>query len=80
MKKGKNIQKSCITNEEKIIAIHTTFISPQENHNIAIISLQNIDYYFPSPVIEYKETTLVRRRCVFSDNKSGNSIWDYFEF
>ena len=42
-------------NEENIAAMFITSIGLQEYHNLAVNSLQNLDYHFPSPRIEYKE-------------------------
>ena len=42
-------------NEENIAAMCITSIGLQEDHNLAVNSLQNLDYHFPPPGIEYKE-------------------------
>ena len=47
--------KSIVHNEENIAAMCITSIGLQEDHNLAVNSLQNLDYHFPPPWIEYKE-------------------------
>ena len=47
--------KSIMHNEENIAAMCITSIGLQKDHNLAVNSLQNLDYHFPPPGVEYKE-------------------------
>ena len=58
--------KSIMYNEGKIAAIYTKSIGLQENQNLAVNSLQNIDFHFPPPRIEYEE-------CLISNSHSFES-------